>query len=125
MDKLKRQGRYGKRGREHKLQKLIIEMLMKKGWFVKSTHGNLYQSGFPDLFACHSTYGHRWVEVKLPDRRGEPFTPAQIETFPKLCANGSGVWVLVAATESEYKKLFSHHNWYTYLHVFKGTGGMG
>ena len=101
------------------VQKSVIEMLMIKGWFVKSTHGNMYQSGFPDLFCCHSKYGQRWVEVKLPEMKGSKFTAAQLEDFPKICANGSGVWVLVAATEEEYRKLFTRPNWYQYLSVWK------
>ena len=94
-------------------------MLRIKGWFVKPTHGNMYQSGFPDLFACHSRYGQRWIEVKLPGFKGSKFTGAQLNDFAKLCANGSGVWILTAATEEEYQKLFSRSNWWTYLSVMK------
>jgi hypothetical protein len=108
-----------KHGSEHHIQEAIIIFLRYRGWFVKSTHGNMYQSGFPDLFCTHYQYGHRWIEVKDPNRSGDPFTPAQRENFPLLCANGSGVWVLTAATESEYKKLFTKHNWWQYTGVFK------
>ncbi len=104
---------------ETKIQNAIKEMLMIKGWHVMTTHGNMYQSGFPDLYACHSKYGARWIEVKVPGRTGDPFTPAQHEHFPKICANGSDVWVLVGATESEYAKLRKRGNWYQYLHVNK------
>ena len=100
-------------GTEAKIQEQIICMLRNKGWFVKPTHGNMYQSGFPDLFACHSRYGARWIEVKLP--KGYRFTNAQLEDFPKFCANGSGIWILVDSTEAEYNKLFSQPNWWTYL----------
>jgi len=101
------------------LQKNVIKMLRYKGWFVKSTHGNLYQSGFPDLYCTHRIYGHRWVEVKMPTRTGDVFTPAQHETFPQLCANGAGVWVIVAATESEYEKLFKRFNWFMYTQAMR------
>lgn len=94
-------------------------MLAVKGWYVMVTHGNMYQSGFPDLFACHSTYGQRWIEVKLPNMKGSKFTPAQLRCFPKLCANGSGVWILTAAKESEYEKLFTKFNWWQYTAAFK------
>lgn len=77
------------------------------------THGNMYQSGFPDLFACHKLYGARWIEVKNP--KSYKFTPAQLRYFPQICANGSGVWVLVAGTLEEYKKLFKRPNWHRYL----------
>lgn len=88
-------------------------MLTAKGWFVKSTHGNMYQSGFPDLFATHKRFGLRWIEVKRPV--GYQFTAAQLEDFPKFTSNGSGIWVLTAATEAEYQKLFRPYNWGAYI----------
>ncbi len=106
-----------KGGPEDRVQQAIIKILRYKGWYVKPTHGNMYSSGFPDLFACHTRYGQRWVEVKLP--KGSKFTAAQLEDFPKICANGSGVWVLVAGTEEEYVKLFKRPNWFVYLEIFK------
>lgn len=104
-----------KRGPEDIVQQAIIKQLRYLGWFVKETHGNIYQSGFPDLFCTHVDFGHRWVEVKLPDMKGSKFTPAQIKTFPDLCAHGSGVWVLTSDREDEINKLFQPFNWYTYL----------
>jgi hypothetical protein len=79
----------------------------------------MYQSGFPDIFACHPKYGQRWIEVKLPEMKGSKFTAAQLEDFNKLCAFGSGVWILTGATESEYEKLFKRSNWWQYLSAFK------
>lgn len=102
-----------RKGPEAIILEAVVNMLRIKGWHVKKTHGNMYQSGFPDLFCCHSLYGSRWVEIKNP--LSYSFTRAQMDEFPKMCANGSGVWVLVAATESEYQKLFKEANWYTYL----------
>ena len=99
--------------REAVIQKELVFFLRMRGWFVKSTHGNLYQSGFPDLFCCHATYGPRWVEVKLPGMRGSHFTTAQLEIFPQMCACGAGVWVITGV--AEYKKLFLDCNWYHYL----------
>ena len=99
-------------GPEAKIQAAIVSLLRTKEWYVKETHGNIYQSGLPDLFATHTRYGHRWIEVKNPVNY--KFTPAQVETFPKLCANGSGVWILVAGTEEVYKKLFLAPNWWTF-----------
>ena len=92
-------------------------MLTLKGWYVLETHGNMYQRGFPDLFATHTTMRQRWIEVKNPVKYS--FTPAQLETFPKLCAYGSGVWILTAATEHEYAKLMQAFNWDQYLGIYK------
>ena len=108
---------FGSRGPEAKVQEAIIKFLRWKEWYVMETHGNMYQRGFPDLFACHSMYGQRWIEVKLPEMRGSKFTPAQMECFPKLCANGSAVWIMTAASEREYECLFKPCNWFTYLNM--------
>jgi len=101
-----------KRNVEALIQTAITKELMFKGWFVKDTHGNLYQSGFPDLFCCHTRYGHRWVEVKQPT--GYRFTPAQLETFPKMCAHGSQVWV-ATTHEGIEELLMKPSNWHMYL----------
>ena len=101
------------------LQDDIAKMMVYKGWFCFETHGNIYQSGLPDIFCTHSVYGHRWVEVKMPTRTGNVFTARQCEIFPKLCANGSGVWVLIADTEIEYEKLFKPFNWWQYTQAMR------
>jgi len=95
----------------------IRATLHMHGWYTIKTHGSEYQSGLPDLYCCHSRYGTRWVEAKFIE--SYKFTPAQLDVFPKLCANGAGVWVLVNGTDYEYKKLFGPCNWYTYLSVMK------
>jgi hypothetical protein len=115
----------GKKGPEKIIQERIESMLRYKGWFVLRTHGNMFQSGLPDNFACHTSYGQRWIEIKDPNRHGDVFTSAQHDTFPKMCANGSGVWVLTGDTEEEYNKLFARHNWYQYLSNWMSTKGLG
>lgn len=104
---------------EQKVREDIVKMLRYKGWFVKITHGSMYQSGLPDLIACHRTYGIRFIEVKLPGMIGSKFTPAQIQDFTSFSANGCQVWILTGDSESEYAKLFAKGNWYTYLDIFK------
>lgn len=100
-------------GPEEVIIQEIIAFLTRRSWLVLRTHGNMYQSGFPDLWVSHVKYGSRWVEVKNP--KSYAFTPAQLETFPKICANGSSVWVLTGGNETEYLKLFKHCNWHHYL----------
>jgi hypothetical protein len=102
-------------GPEADIQRRIMSYLREREWFVRPTTGSLFQSGFPDLFCTHRKYGHRWVEVKNPS--SYRFTPAQLEMFPLLCANGSGVWVLVDSTHDEYEKLFTRFNWLAYVHI--------
>lgn len=101
-----------KQGPEAIIQADIIAYMVTRGWLVKETHGNLYQSGFPDLYCTHSQYGIRWIECK--QETGYCFTPAQLEWFPKFTANGTGIWILCAATESEYLKLWHPPNWWVY-----------
>lgn len=75
----------------------------------------MYQSGFPDLFATHYSFGGRWIEVKLPGMKGSRFTVAQWEHFPKMIAHGTGIWILTGATLEEYAKLFQPFNAGSYL----------
>ena len=111
----------GQQGPERIIQNAIIEYLRAREWFVKETHGNMYQNGLPDLFCTHRRYGQRWVEVKNPEKYS--FTPAQLETFPLMVANGAGVWILVAATDAEYEKLICQPcNWYWYLMMINTRG---
>jgi len=103
---------------EKKIREDLIEYLVKRGWFVKTTHGNMFQSGFPDLYATHPLYGPRWIEVKLPEMKGSHFTSAQMKDFPKFQKHGSPIWVLVAATDDEYCKLFKESNFHLYVSLY-------
>lgn len=104
---------------EFRIQSAIIKMLRLKGWYVKRMPGGMFLSGVPDLYATHKVYGARWVEVKRPNMEGSRFTAAQVKEFPKLISHGAGVWVLTAATEVEYRKLFKTCNLWKYLEVMK------
>lgn len=105
-----------RRGRpEDEIRSAIIKFLVARGWYIKIMHGSLYQQGFPDLFCTHKRYGIRLIEVKLPNMIGSKFTPAQMEEFPKISTNGAGIWILTAANDSEYDKLFKPYNWSSYL----------
>jgi hypothetical protein len=98
---------------EAEIQEAFEKFLVLRKWSVRSTHGSLYQHGFPDIFACHIKFGARWIEIKNPLHYR--FTAAQLEYFPELNSHGVGVWVIVRATEDEYLKLFRPQNWFTYL----------
>lgn len=80
--------------KEAKIQEAIIDKLKINDWYVKSTHGNIYQAGFPDLFCAHRKYGMRWAEVKNPE--GYSFTPAQRENFLLMAAAGIPIYVLTS-----------------------------
>jgi hypothetical protein len=98
---------------ERKIQDAIIKELRYREWLVKETHGNMYQSGFPDLFAAHRSYGSRWIEVKNP--KSYSFTPAQMEWFPKFAAVQCGIWILTSSEPGELAKLMGPPNWHHYL----------
>lgn len=102
-----------KEGPERKIQDAIKKFLREREWVVMETHGNMYQSGFPDLYAAHFTKGSRWIEVKNP--LSYSFTPAQMRSFPQLASVGVGIWIMTAADEHEYKKLFLPPNWGSFL----------
>lgn len=76
---------------EARIQEAGENRLKLLGWFVKSTHGNIYQFGFPDVFCAHMKYSSRWIEFKRPQKYS--FTTAQMETFPQMAAAGVGIWI--------------------------------
>lgn len=104
-----------KKGPEAKIQDAIIKFLRERNWFVKVIHGSTFQTGMPDLYIAQRKYGSRWVEVKNPLKY--KFTAAQLEVFPRLSAEGVGVWILTEASDREYQKLFQRPNWWSYLHT--------
>ncbi len=101
------------KGPEAKIQEAVIRYLREREWFVQIMHGNTYQHGVPDLYIAKRRYGSRWVEIKNPEKW--EFTPAQWETFPRLVAEGVGIWILTAANEKEYQKLFDKPNLWKYM----------
>ncbi len=97
------------KGPEAVIHKDILDYLKVRDWFVKSTHGNQFQYGLPDIFASHQKFGMRWIEVKNPLQFS--FTAAQIKEFPLMAAHGAGIWIMCAATDKEYERLFKPANW--------------
>jgi hypothetical protein len=106
-------------GPERIIQNAIVAKLRNLNWLVMETHGNLFQWGFPDLYAAHYVNGTRWVEVKDPNRKGDVFTAAQHESFRALQAKGVGIWVLTSDSDEEIKKLFKPANWTHYLAMYR------
>lgn len=101
-------------GPERIIQDEWLKYLRAREWFVLETHGNMYQQGFPDLYITHLKYRQRWVEIKNLDGSFS-FTQAQLDTFPRLSAHGSPIWVLGSCCDSEYAKLWRPENWHHYL----------
>jgi hypothetical protein len=98
------------KGPEREIQTAIVEALENDNWFVLETYGSLYQSGFPDVYACKKGEGQRWIEVKQPV--GYKFTGRQLEVFPRMMAEGVGIWIL---TSDNLSPLGEKPNWTTYL----------
>lgn len=97
-----------RRGPERVIQDDLTVFLKLRGWHVMETNGNVFQRGFPDLYCTHPKWGERWVECK--NKAAYSFTPAQKEHFPFI----PKIWILVAATQAEYEKLFADPNWREY-----------
>lgn len=107
---------------EAEIQDNIEKKLILLKWFVKPTHGSIYQSGFPDLFCAHEKYGIRWLEVKRPTKYS--FTPAQIRVFPQMSAARVGIWI--ATSPHEVPDLFFRPaNWWTFMAAFQAGGRSG
>lgn len=105
MGKIKR----AKHGPEWYIQNDLIEYLETRGWLVERMIGNAFQKGVPDLFIHHPVHKYRWIDVKNP--KSYSFTDEQKKKWPKWEAKGVGIWILTAATQEEYDKLFDKPNW--------------
>lgn len=112
-----------KRKPETLIQKKLVDFLRVRQWYVKEMHASLFLAGVPDLYICHKVYGARWVEVKILETGR--YTPAQMDEFPRMAAAGAGIWVLVAATEEEYQKLFRGCNWLLFTETFRQARSLG
>jgi hypothetical protein len=97
-----------KHGIEYKIQEALIEFLEARGWLVERMIGNAFQTGIPDLYCHHPRWGYRWIDVKQPNRYS--FTKAQKRKWPQWEQAGVGIWILTAATQEEYDKLFAPPN---------------
>jgi hypothetical protein len=108
-------GRLGgrkKHGPEWYIQRDLIEFMVDRGWYVKRMHGNLYQTGVPDLLCLHKKWGTRWIDVKQPNRY--TFTKDQRREWPIWDEFRTGIWILTAATQEQYDLLFQPPNWRNY-----------
>jgi hypothetical protein len=90
----------------------LVEFLQGRGWHTEILHGSQFQSGIPDLLIGHLRHGTRWIDTKVPGKYS--FTKAQIDKWPKWEAVGIGVWIITAASEEEYAKLFQPPNFRQY-----------
>lgn len=104
--------RWSKHGPEYKIQADFIKFLKERGWHVERMIGNAFQMGIPDLYVHHPRYGPRWIDLKNPDRN--ELTKAQRAKWPIWESFGIGIWIIAAATEEEYSKLFREPNWRCY-----------
>jgi len=97
-----------KHGPEHKIQNDFISFVQYRGWHAERLIGNQLQVGIPDLLLGHPQHGMRWVDLKAPGKY--EFTRAQRWKWPLWERYGMGVWIIIAATEEEYDKLFAPPN---------------
>lgn len=91
----------------------IISLLEARGWLVVTTHGNMFQSGLPDLWCAHRLHGVRWIEVKNP--AAYHFTPAQERLFRRMAECQVGIWIMFDASEEAYQSLWKPPNWAVHL----------
>ncbi len=102
-----------KHGPEFKIQQELIKFLSGRGWLAERMIGNAFQVGIPDLYCYHPKWGERWIDVKRPGKYS--FTRAQRIKWPKWESFGVQIWIITAATEIEYAKLFQPGNWRKYV----------
>ena len=93
---------------EKRIRTRIKKYMEDRDWRIDITHGNKYQSGFPDLHCYHLEYGLRWVDSKNPKRYA--YTKPQIKLWPKWAEVGCGVWIMFEGDDKNYAALFKPPN---------------
>lgn len=101
-----------KHGPEYVIQREFIQYLKNRNWLVERMIGNAYQMGIPDIYVAHEKYGSRWIDLKNPV--SYEFTRQQRIKWPIWAKHGVGIWIITAATDEEYHKLFKPPNWRDY-----------
>lgn len=99
------------RGPERDIQTAIVEALEDDGWYILETYGSLYQSGFPDVYACKKGFGAKWIEVKQPT--DYKFTGRQLEIFPRMMSEAVPIWILTSV--DDIPKIHGPANWMEFL----------
>jgi hypothetical protein len=108
-----------KHGPEWYIQRDLVTFLRERNWLVERMIGNAYQKGIPDLYCFREDHGPRWLDVKAPGRY--TFTREQKIKWPIWHHYGVGIWILTAATQEQYDKLFAKPNWKDYWKPEWGT----
>jgi hypothetical protein len=98
-----------KHGPEWFIQRDLIAFLEARHWLVERMIGNAFQMGIPDLYVHHNKWGSRWIDCKVEGRYS--FTKPQKRKWPLWDSFGVGIWIITAATQAEYDKLFKPPNW--------------
>jgi hypothetical protein len=101
-----------KHGPEWYIQRDLMTYMRARGWLVERMTGNMYQKGIPDLYCHHPQWGERWIDVKNDGKYS--FTDDQKKKWPVWERAKVGIWILVAATQTEYDKLFAPPNFRDY-----------
>lgn len=105
--------KYAREQPETKIRDAIRAMLQGRGFLVEIMHGNLYQSGIPDLYVHHPEHGARWIDAKVEGRYS--FTKAQKRKWPEWHFRYKiGIWILTGASQEQYDRLFRAPNWRDY-----------
>jgi hypothetical protein len=110
-----------RRNPESNLTDEIREALVLDGWHTEKIHGSAMQEGLPDLYITKALRGggrlNKWLEIKMPTRRGNVFTNAQLEKFPVLSRNGTQIYVVDDVTKLPL--IYGDPNWYKYLQYIR------
>lgn len=98
---------------ETKASNTLRKFMEARGWYLVKLHGNVYQSGMPDLYCGHILHGYRWIEMKAP---GGKLRPSQMTRFAELREVGIEVYVL--ESYHHYDRLFKDRgNWLHYVRI--------
>ena len=87
----------------------LVKYLEIRGWLTQRMSADAFLKGFPDLFCADNKWGTRWVEVRRPENH--TLNKAQRRRWALWDELRIGIWVLTAATQEEFNKLYKPPNW--------------
>lgn len=90
----------------------LVKLLTARDWYCEETHGNAFQTGFPDVYTMHRKWGRRWIDCKVEGKYN--FTKAQRIKWPIWEKFSTPIWIITGAGEEDYAKLFQPANWREY-----------
>ena len=104
---------------EKELSDNIRVRLHLDGWHTEKSHGNAYQSGWPDLYCMHPEHGQCWIETKV---RGKKLEASQVTTFLKWHKHRVRIYIITSVDDLILVYKHKPPNWPEYYAMYGSYG---